>query len=125
MLAARKPERAWASTGRDQNIAGLEGTTLNGERVVIAEAGRAMEGVDSLLDATCFEPLRYGIGEGAFEGDQLLPINVQFAHNAMFMHSARPIDRLSAAHQRFLGIAAAQRAGSAQAEMINHHARAA
>src|SRR3984893_12968479 len=44
----------------------------------------------------------------------------EFANDAASMHPARPIDRLGPTDQHFLGIAAAQRAGSAERAMVDH-----
>jgi hypothetical protein len=49
-----------------------------------------------------------GIGEGALEGDELRPANAELAGGASAAHAPGHVERLGAADQHFLRIAAAQ-----------------
>jgi hypothetical protein len=62
---------------------------------------------------------RDGIGEGTLEGDELGPANPELAANAPAAHAPRHVDRLGAADQHFFRIAATQRTGSAERQMID------
>src|SRR5262245_38699589 len=84
-----------------------------------------MKGIDALFGKALLALLWYGIGEGPLEGDQFFPVDAQITSNAVPVHPARPIGGLGPADQHLLGIAAAQRAGSAERAMVdNRHRRA-
>src|SRR5262249_5658873 len=117
VLGTRKIERNRVRTRGNHDGAALDDPTFNGNRVRCGEASAAVNGFDALLGEVRLALLRYGIGESAFEGDQLLPVDAQFASNATAVHPAPPINGLGPANQHFLGIAAAQGAGSAERPM--------
>jgi Glyoxalase/Bleomycin resistance protein/Dioxygenase superfamily len=77
-----------------------------------------------LCGKTLLALFRYGIGEAAFEGDQLAPVDAEVANYASPPHPVRPIDGFGPAYQHFLRIAAAQCAGPAERAMIDHCNRA-
>src|SRR5207245_329890 len=84
------------------------------ERVRAAEASHPVKGIDVLFGKTFLAPPWYGIGKSPPEGNQLFPVDAQVASNAAPMHPTRPIGRFGPAYQHLLGIATAQRAGSAE-----------
>src|SRR5262245_26299096 len=79
--------------------------------------------IDAALDEVFLALSWHRISEGPFEGDQVLPIDVQVPGHAMTSHAAREIDSLGAADQHLLGITAAQGAGATEWAMVDHRHR--
>src|SRR5215831_799797 len=82
-----------------------------------------MKGIDALFGKALLALPWYGIGEGPLEGDQFFPVDAQIASNAAPVHPARPIGGFGPADQHLLGIAAAQRTGSAEGAMVDYRHR--
>src|SRR5207253_3851590 len=78
----------------------------------------AVKGTDALFRVAMFLLLPDGIGEGTLEGDELGPSNPELAGDAPAAHAPGHIDRLCAADQHLFRIAAAQRTGSPEGQVI-------
>ena len=79
----------------------------------------AVKGIDAPFREAIFLLLRDGIGEGTLEGYELGPANPKLAGDTPAADAPGHVDRLGAADQHFFRIAAAQRAGSAERQMID------
>jgi hypothetical protein len=97
---------------------------FNIEAIGTGKARHPAKSIDAVVGETVLALLRHCIREASLESDQLFPVDAQLPQDAATVHAARKIDRLGAAHQHFLGITAAQRAGPAKWVMIDHRDRA-
>src|SRR5262249_57563798 len=97
-----KAERNGARARSNHDGAALESATFDHDRIRRREAGEAMKGLDVLLGETRLHLSWYRIGEGALEGDQLLPVDMNFSRPPILLHAAYPIDGLASAHHHFL-----------------------
>ena len=73
-----------------------------------------MKRIDAAFRVSPLVINRDGIGEGAFEGNEIGPANRQLTRSASATHAACHIDCLGTADQHLFRIAAAQGTGSAE-----------
>src|SRR5690242_373065 len=125
MLGPGKSQRDRSRATGYQDAAALQGAALHGKRISGREPGHAVKGIDPLAREVLLELVRDRVSEAPLEGDQLLPIDSHISRDTVPMHPPRQVDRLCAAHQHLLGIAAAQGARAAEWTVIDHGDRAA
>src|SRR6266478_6867548 len=98
---------------------GMKSLSVDLNRIAPGKARFTLKSLDALFRVSLFLFLRDGIGEGPFEGNEIGPANSDFAVHTPAAHAPRHVDRLGAADQHFLRIAAAQGTGSAERQMID------
>src|SRR5262249_54878582 len=125
MLRPGKLQRDRPRATGYQDVTGLQGASLDGKLIGSREPGHAVKGIDALAREVLLALMPDGISKAPPEGDQLFPTHATVSREAVLMHPPRQIDRLCAAHQHLLGIAAAQGAGTAERTVIDHGDRAA
>src|SRR5579883_3122298 len=123
VLRTVEAERDRARTTGNHDVTTFEHAAFDYERVRASKAGKPMKGINALFGKTLLALFRYGTGDGPLEGDQLFPVDAQFAKDSAPMHPSRLIDCFGPADQHFLRIAAAQRASSAKGTMVNYRQR--
>jgi len=123
MLGAAKCQRHRSSTRGDQHMPSLNGLSADRDRVSPGEASFAVKRIDAAFRVSPLMIGRYGIGESAFEGNQLPPVDPEIAGHAAAAHVPGHVDRFGTADQHLLRIAAAQGAGSAERKVIDDRNR--
>ena len=88
------------------------------------EARFPVKGSDAVALQTVFDPTGHFVGERLREGDQIGPVDgdvVRF--DALAVHEPRCVDDFRPAAEHFLRIAAAQGAGAAIRQFVDHRDR--
>src|SRR5262249_9650487 len=119
MLLARDIQRYRARTSSNQDVSSLKLPAFGDNHISTGKAGNPVKGVDAVFGKIFFQIAWDRVGETAFKHHQVAPIDPRLACDAMLMHARLGVDRLPAAHQHSLRIAAAQGAGPAEGTMID------
>src|SRR5258708_28077791 len=121
VLLAGDAEAHRNGAGGDQDEAALQRLTTDLDRAAVAEPGASVIGVYAALREALLHHRRHWSCEAAFEFDELTPRDRWFAAgNALPTHAPRVVDRLRRADEHLLRIAAAQRAGATERQMVGH-----
>src|SRR5260370_10914591 len=119
MLLARDVQRYRARTSSDQDVSSLKLPAFGDNRISTGKAGNPVKGVDAVFGEIPFQIAGHSIGEAAFKHHQVAPINPRLAGDAMPAHTRLRVDRLRAADQHPLRIAAAEGASTAERTVID------
>src|SRR6185437_72171 len=98
----------------EHDVAGLEPRITHRKLTRASEARHSLKGVDTRLAILARALARHRIGEGAFERDEIGPIDRGLPTNAPIREPPRRPHRLGTRYQHLLGITAAQRTGPAE-----------
>src|SRR6266851_2882785 len=114
-----KPQRHRTRTGSNQNVTRLEFLPFDGDRVRAGEPRKAVKSINALRSITGLLLLGHRVRKGAFEGDELGPIDPKFSRYSVTLHAACGINGLGTTQEHFLGITSAKSTGSAEWAMIH------
>ena len=119
MVFPRNAEPDRPRAGGDEDEARLERCSIHLDGTRVAKARETMEAVDAGAREGRLAPRGLWRREAALEGDQIAPVDLSLAHDALAAQAPGEIDGVGDADQHSLGIAAAQRADSAERQMID------
>src|SRR5258708_33221706 len=107
ILRARKGQWNWMRAAGNQNVTAPQHLAVNLNCIWRNETSRPMESATTLLFKTSLPLLGDRVSEGALEGNQLFPIDLNFAGHAVRTHPMRRVDHFRSTYQHLLGITAA------------------
>src|SRR5258708_27837011 len=92
MLRARKGQWNWMRAAGNQDVTAPQHLATNFNRIWCNETSRPVESANTLLFKTSLPLFRDRISEGALEGNEIFPIDLNFASHALRTHPVRGVE---------------------------------